>query len=151
MRRILAGASALAMIWAVLSLTSASATDAAGVTTDPLARGTNSQSLAIPLQGNTDVVVVRNTFAVGGTSGWHSHPGGALVTMVSGQLTLYRAFGAHCTSTLYTAGQAFFERPSDVQNGVNEGTIPAVAIVTFPGVPVGGLARIDRPDPGCAS
>jgi len=152
MRRIIAAAFVAATVAAVVagfSLGSASATPPIGATTVVLAQGTNGAATAIPVNADADVVMAMNTFPPGSSSGWHSHPGGALVVVQSGQITLYRSRGSHCTSTTYTAGQSFFERPSDVQNGVNEGTTTTVVYVTFPGVPVGGSARIDRPDPGC--
>ena len=87
-------------------------------------------------------------FDPGGSSGWHSHPGGAIVVVQQGQFTLYKAVGATCDAHVYTAGQAFFERPTDVQDGVNTGTTEGVVYVTFPSVPASGSARDDQPDPG---
>jgi quercetin dioxygenase-like cupin family protein len=108
----------------------------------------------LALQRGTDVVVAMNTFAAAtattppGSSGWHSHPGGAIVVVTQGEITLYRSVGGHCDATTYTAGQ-FVERPNDVQDGVNTGTIEAIVYVTFPGAPAGGSPRIDVPtDPG---
>jgi quercetin dioxygenase-like cupin family protein len=95
-----------------------------------------------------DVVVVTVTFSPGGSTGWHLHPGGAILVVKAGEITLYRSVGNHCDATTYTAGQAFIERPEDVHDAVNTGTTQAVVYVTFPSVPVGGAARIDVPDPG---
>ena len=125
-----------------------SATPAIGATTTPLARGTIGSTAGILFHGGTDVVVVKNTFDPGGSSGWHSHPGGASVVVQQGQFTLYRAVGATCDAHIYTAGQAFYERPTDVQDGVNTGTTEGVVYVTFPSVPASGSARDDQPDPG---
>ena len=95
------------------------------------------------------MVVAVNTFEVGGSSGWHMHPGGAIVVVQQGEITLYHSVGNHCDSTRYTQGQSFVERPSDVQNGVNTGSIQTIVYVLFPGVPVGGSPRIDvATDPG---
>ncbi len=124
------------------------ATPAINATSTVLARGTIRSSISVPFLGGTDVVVAVNTFDPGGSSGWHSHPGGAIVVVQQGQLTLYKAVGDTCKVKTYTAGQSFFERPTDVQDGVNEGTTDVVAYVTFPSVPAGGSPRIDRPDPG---
>jgi len=125
------------------------ATPATGVATSLLARATVDRPAGIPFDRGTDVVMAVNTFDPGGSSGWHSHPGGAIVLVKQGELTLYRSFGNHCEATTYRAGEAFFERPSDVQNGVNQGTTTTIAYVTFPSVPAGGPSRIDQPDPGC--
>jgi quercetin dioxygenase-like cupin family protein len=97
-----------------------------------------------------DIVVVQNTFAPGGSSGWHTHPGGAIVVVKSGAVTFNRSYGNHCDVTVYSAGQAFVERPGEIVNAVNNGDVDAVVIVTFPSVPVGGATRIDEPaQPGC--
>jgi len=125
-----------------------SATPANNLTSTVLARGTIGSSSAVLFRGDTDVVVAKNTFAAGGSSGWHSHPGGAIVVVQQGQLTLYKAVGDTCSVHTYTVGQSFLERPTDVQDGVNEGTSETIAFVTFPSVPAGGPARIDQPDPG---
>jgi quercetin dioxygenase-like cupin family protein len=84
----------------------------------------------------------------GGSSGWHSHPGGAVVLVQTGELTVYRSIGRQCQATVYTAGQAFIERNGEVNQVVNTGTTPYVLFVTFPRVPQGQSPRIDMPDPG---
>jgi quercetin dioxygenase-like cupin family protein len=84
----------------------------------------------------------------GGSSGWHSHPGGAIIVVAQGTLTTYHAQGNDCESTTYSAGQAFIERPGEVDDVLNEGDGPYVLYVTFPRVPQDGAARIDQPDPG---
>ena len=131
------------------------ATPAVNSTSTVLARGTGRSNGTLALQRGTDVVTVMNTFAAAttttsaGSSGWHSHPGGAIVVVAQGEITIYRSVGSQCDSTTYTAGQSFVERPADVQDGVNTGTIETIVYVTFPGVPVGGSPRIDVPtDPG---
>jgi len=124
------------------------ATPPSGLTNVPLARGTDLSEGTIPFQQGTDVVVAQITVVPGGSSGWHSHPGGAIVVMQQGELTVYRSVGSQCETASYAAGQAFIERPGEVDDVVNTGTIPYVLIVTFPRVPHGGSARIDQPDPG---
>jgi quercetin dioxygenase-like cupin family protein len=85
----------------------------------------------------------------GGSSGWHSHPGGAIIVVKQGTLSVYSPLGgSQCRVTTYNAGQAFFERPGEVDQVVNTGTIPYVLFVTFPRVPQGNSARTDAPDPG---
>jgi quercetin dioxygenase-like cupin family protein len=88
------------------------------------------------------------TVVPGGSSGWHSHPGGAIIVVKQGTLTVYRSLGSQCQISTYSAGQAFIERPGEVDQVVNAGTIPYVLLVTFPRVPQGESARIDEPDPG---
>ena len=40
------------------------------------------------------------------------------------------------------------ERPGEVDNVLNTGTVPYILYVTFPRVPVGVSPRTDEPDPG---
>jgi quercetin dioxygenase-like cupin family protein len=70
------------------------------------------------------------------------------VVIKQGELTLYRSNGSQCQTTTYSAGQAFIERPGEVNEVVNTGTIPYVLDVTFPRVASGEATRIDEPDPG---
>ena len=113
------------------------------------ARGTNTTPGTIPISQGLDIVVARNEVDPGGTSGWHAHPGGAIVVIQQGEITFYRWVGNHCTATRYTAGQAFVERASEVGNAKNTGSTLAIVFATFPGVPVGGPARTDvAPAPG---
>jgi quercetin dioxygenase-like cupin family protein len=124
------------------------ATPPSGLTNVLLARGTNASSGTIPLQGGTDIVMAEITVEPGGSSGWHAHPGGAIIVVKAGSLTVYEAIGGQCESTTYSAGQAFVERPGEVDQVINTGTVPYVLLVTFPRVPQGQPARIDMPDPG---
>ena len=116
-----------------------------------LARGTDTSQGTIPIKQGLDIVVARNDIDPGGTSGWHSHPGGAIVVVVQGEVTFYGWVGNHCDATRYTAGQAFIEGAGGVGNAKNTGSILTIVYVTFPGVPVGviGAQRIDvSPAPG---
>ena len=118
------------------------------LTNTPLARGTNVSDGTIPLQVGTDVAMAQITVEPGGSSGWHSHPGGAIIVVKTGTLTVHRSIGSQCQSATYSAGQAFIERPGEVDQVVNESTAPYVLLVTFPHVPQGVSARTDEPDPG---
>jgi quercetin dioxygenase-like cupin family protein len=113
-----------------------------------LGRGTYTSDGTLPIKQGMDIVVAKITVAPGGFSGWHSHPGGAIVVVQSGEVTLYTSVGNHCNVTVYTQGESFVERPGEVNQAVNAGSTPYVLFVTFPGVPVGGSARIDQPNPG---
>jgi quercetin dioxygenase-like cupin family protein len=124
------------------------ATPPSGLTQVPLSRGTNASDGIIPLQVGTDVAMAQITVDPGGSSGWHSHPGGAIIVVQTGTLTVYRSVGSRCQATTYSAGQAFIERSGEVDQVVNTGTVPYVLFVTFPRVPQGDSARIDEPDPG---
>jgi quercetin dioxygenase-like cupin family protein len=98
--------------------------------------------------GLSDFYVVDNKFAVGGTTGWHSHPGPSLIFVVAGQITNYHGDDPACTPHVYTAGQAFTdEGGADVHMLRNEGTVQAETIAVQL-VPKDAVRRIDEPDPG---
>jgi quercetin dioxygenase-like cupin family protein len=138
----------LAGVVTAMTLGTSAATPPVGLTNVPLARGTNASDGTIPLKAGSDVAVAQITVAPGGSSGWHSHPGGAIVVVQHGSLTVYRSVGSECQSTTYTAGQAFVERPGEVNQVINAGADPYTLFVTFPRVPQGASARTDEPDPG---
>jgi quercetin dioxygenase-like cupin family protein len=141
----------LAGVVAAVTIAPSGATPPSGLTNVPLARGTDVSHGTIPLQFGTDVAMAQITVEPGGSSGWHSHPGGAIIIVKQGELTVYRAIGSQCQITTYSAGQAFIERPGEVDQVVNTGTIPYILFVTFPRVPQGASPRIDVADPGtCA-
>jgi quercetin dioxygenase-like cupin family protein len=124
------------------------ATPPSGLTNVPLARGTDTSHGTLPLRSGTDIAMAQITVNPGGSSGWHSHPGGAIIIVQQGTLTVYHSAGHQCRTTTYSAGQAFIERPGEVDDVLNTGTVPYVLYVTFPRVPPGGSPRIDQPDPG---
>ena len=128
--------------------TPSTATPPSALTNMPLARGADTSRGTIPLQFGTDVVMAQITVQPGGSAGWHSHPGGAIIVVKQGTPTLYRAIGSQCQSTTYGPGDAFIERPGEVDDVLNAGPAAYVLYVTFPRVPPGGNARIDEPDPG---
>jgi quercetin dioxygenase-like cupin family protein len=142
------GLAAVTVVVTALFVVPALATPPSGLTNTPLARGTNTSDGTIPLRVGTDVTMAQITVVPGGSAGWHSHPGGAIVIVKQGELTVYRAIGSQCQITTYSAGQAFIERPGEVDQVINTGTIPYVLYVTFPRVPQSESTRTDEPDPG---
>jgi quercetin dioxygenase-like cupin family protein len=108
----------------------------------------DSDSFKVFQKDKQDVVMRQLTIAPGGNSGWHFHPGTTYVLVIQGALTNYHANDPTCTGTVISAGQAYVEPPGDVHNVRNEGTVPAVLVVTFLDVPVGGAFRLDAPRPG---
>jgi quercetin dioxygenase-like cupin family protein len=119
-----------------------------GFTSQLLGRGIYMSHGTLPLGQGLDIVVSKITVVSGGSSGWHSHPGGAIVIVQQGEVTLYTSVGNHCDITRYTQGQSFVERPGEVDYAVNTGSTDFILLATFPGVPVGGSSRIDQPNPG---
>ena len=138
----------LAGLFVAVNAVPGAATPPAGFTSELLSRGTYMSHGTLPLEQGADIVVLRITVAPGGSSGWHSHPGGAIVVVKQGKLTLYTSVGNHCDVITYTQGQSFVERPGEVNDAVNKGSINYIIVATFPGVPLGGSPRIDEPNPG---
>jgi quercetin dioxygenase-like cupin family protein len=100
------------------------------------------------VRGAGDVIVQEIVLAPGGTTGWHTHPGPAVVLIKEGSLTL--TDGDRCRSHTYSAGQAFVDPgQGHVHVATNPGTVNAVVYVTYFDVPAGQGPRIDAPDPGC--
>jgi quercetin dioxygenase-like cupin family protein len=141
---------------AILGVVAAVAAGAA-LATPPLffsatqhARGTTPGHFKIKLQDSSspaDAAIVQVTQGVGGHSGWHAHPGPAVVIVKSGELTIQQA--NDCSSRTYTAGQVAVEPAGHVHIARNTGTTTLELWITFLDVPVGAPTRIDAPDPGC--
>jgi quercetin dioxygenase-like cupin family protein len=114
-----------------------------------VARGTLAPHFKIKLQDTSspgDVVVQKFVLAPGGQSGWHLHPGPAVVTVKSGQLTLDQE---DCSSATYSGGQVAVEHTGDVHRVRNLGTTDLEFWVTFLDIPVGSPQRLEpESDPG---
>lgn len=145
---------ALALVAALVALPrdQATATPPSGITAQLLARGTvaharyvHDAGIKLQTRGPIDVATVQVTFQPGGSTGWHIHPGPALVTVKTGQLTLHRARG--CRSRTFRAGQTFVELgPKDVNLTRNETGGVTETVVTFL-LPVGAPITVDAPAP----
>ena len=70
--------------------------------------GQAERPVKIELHKPSDAIVQQVTIAPGGSTGWHSHPGPAIVIVKSGSLTLYDGDDRRCTGTAYSADP---ERP----------------------------------------
>lgn len=135
-------------LFATMTVEPGGATPPSGLTNVPLARGTNTSTGTIPLQFGSDIAMSQITVQPGGSSGWHSHLGGAIVVVKQGTLTVHQSIGSQCQTETYSGGQAFVERPGEVDQVTNTGSVPYVLLVTFPRVPQGEPTRTDVPDPG---
>jgi quercetin dioxygenase-like cupin family protein len=150
----------LALLVAVLSTLALAgivlATPASGVVSTSIAAGnldavnlnikTGDWKLDLRTKGQTDVSVVENRVAPGGTFGWHSHPGPSLIVVKAGVITFYRADDPTCSPHVYRAGDSLLDPGNAVHVGRNEGTVDVVVIVTrF--VPDGAPTRIDEAAP----
>jgi quercetin dioxygenase-like cupin family protein len=108
--------------------------------------GTDFWQARIKTKGSTQVHVLENKIAPGGTFGWHSHPGPSLVVVKTGALTLYMADDPDCTPHVVPAGSGFVDNGGDVHVVRNEGTVETIVYVTSL-VPEGFARRIDEPAP----
>ena len=147
---------ALALAAGVVTTSVAIATPGSGVVfSEIVGRGTLAPHFKIRLRDSSrpgDVLVQRITIAPGGYTGWHTHPGPAVVIVKSGALTLYDSDDPNCTPTLYAAGQVFVDGGyGHVHFGRNEGATNTELVVTYLDVPPGAAPREDAPDPGNCS
>jgi quercetin dioxygenase-like cupin family protein len=150
---------------ATLTAVPARATPSCGITTtnllDPVASGYFPSGslnlmcldgrlwhLITRVKGDSDLYVNQLTFTPGAQTGWHSHPGPSLVTVIEGTLTVYHD---DCTFETYSAGETFTDLGcGDIHNVRNEGATEAKDVAVQI-VPHGAPRRIDEPDPGCAN
>jgi hypothetical protein len=120
--------------------------------TDP-GNATDFWQLRISAKGSTDVHILENVIAPGGTFGWHSHPGPSLVIVKSGTLSVYHA--PDCTPEDFGPGSpngsTFVDQGHDLHMVRNNSTtdIADVFVVSF--VPAGFGRRIDEPNPNPGS
>ena len=97
-------------------------------------------------KGASDLYVLQNTIAAGGTFGWHSHPGPSLVIVKSGTATFYMKDDPTCSPHVVQAGSGFVDNGHDTHVVRNEGSVDLVTVVvSF--VPAGFARRIDEPAP----
>jgi hypothetical protein len=158
------------VVGAALPVVPALATDAVGLSTEFIAgtsatgggisfdeidvsaktdTGPDKWKARIDTKGASQLYVVRNTFQVGGHTGWHTHPGPSLISVTSGTITAYDGDDPTCTPHVYPAGTGFID--SGGENHVhllrNEGGVPAVTVATQL-LPPGAGRRIGAPAPG---
>ena len=95
--------------------------------------------------GPTDVYVQDGTFVPDGHTGWHSHPGIILLSVISGSLEWY---DADCVKHVYNAGDVWTEN-TQTHYMRNAGTVNAHFTVTYI-LAHGQPRRIDQPAPPCA-
>jgi quercetin dioxygenase-like cupin family protein len=99
-------------------------------------------------KGDTDVYVQQNTWAPGGSTGWHTHPGASFIMVTSGTVTAYEGDDPACAPHVYTAGQGFVDPGGEHVHIIrNQGTTQATS-VTVQLIQAGQPRRIDAPDPG---
>jgi quercetin dioxygenase-like cupin family protein len=141
----------------VITLSLARATDGVGITITTLAGPialdefdvhtiTPTYFSEVETVGLSDVYIVQVTIVPGGHSGWHSHPGPSIVTIISGTATFYHGDDDSHTPNVCAAGTGCVEESGRVHINRNEGDTDLVAVV-MQIVPRGAPRRIDEPQP----
>jgi quercetin dioxygenase-like cupin family protein len=97
--------------------TSAHATAASGFVGTQLLKGqfgdlkvkmqTADFDIKLETKGDSDIYVTRNAIAIGGQSGWHTHPGPSLITVTAGEIVAYDA--DVCAPRRYATGETFVD------------------------------------------
>jgi quercetin dioxygenase-like cupin family protein len=95
--------------------------------------------------GQSDVYVVDNKFAPGGTAGWHSHPGPSLILVVAGTVTNYLGDDPNCTPHTYTAGAGFIDPGSGHVHLLRNETGAPAETIAVQLLPKDADRRIDVP------
>lgn len=160
-----------AVVIAAVCVEGVRATDPSGFTGSTLAQGrfddidvahqvlrefgdlTPKKDLWLSLQktkGPSDLYVQSNEWAVGGSTGWHTHPGHSLIIVTAGAVTTYAGDDPSCTPTVYsskavngTTNMGFVDSGGDHVHLIrNEGTTVARTIAVQL-VPAGATRRID--------
>lgn len=108
--------------------------------------GDDPWQVQVQAQGATDFYVHQLAVAPGGYSGWHTHPGVLIGTVVSGSLDFY---DSNCQKKTYTAGQVFLEN-SQTHGIINTGTVNTELTIAYL-VKHKAARRIDASAPACAA
>jgi quercetin dioxygenase-like cupin family protein len=95
--------------------------------------------------GATDFYVQHLVLAPGGYSGWHTHPGILVGTVVSGSIDLY---DANCEKRVINAGDMYFEN-NNVHGIANSGSVNADLSIAFL-IKHNAPRRIEADAPSCA-
>jgi hypothetical protein len=160
MKRKLSLLAAMTLLALAVSVGVTMASPPSGVTPTVLARGSydafkvkSSPNSPVDFKAKAkspiDLVVRRHDYAVGSTTGWHTHPGPVFITVTVGQLTYYERDDPTCTGHVVSAGHGFVDngRGHIVRNESGQPAQDVSVIIA----PVGGAFRgeLDAPSPYC--
>jgi uncharacterized cupin superfamily protein len=102
----------------------------------------------VETHGVSDLYVQSNTWAPGGTTGWHTHPGASFIIVTEGTVTAYEGNDPTCTPHVFSKGMGFVDPGGGHVHVLrNEGTVDAQTIAVQL-IPTAAVRRIDAPAPG---
>ena len=112
-------------------------------------RGRTTWKVEAEAEPALDIATQMITFAPGGQSGWHTHPGPVFITVIEGTMTFYEGDDPDCQPMVLHAGEGFVDGQTDRHAHIarNETTLPAKNLVTY-FAPPGAALRVDAPNPG---
>lgn len=153
------GRATTALITAAASMAIAGpahATASSGFTATQIAKGVYGEmdlnadkdgtwDLKLKTKADSDVYVTRNVIAVGGQSGWHTHPGPSLITVTVGEITVYES--ALCTPRVYRAGEGSIDLGSGHVHLIRNESGAEAETVVVQMIPKDATRRIDAPQP----
>jgi len=159
MRKLMAGICAAVLVFTMCAML-ARASPAVGVTPTLIGRATyepfkvktDQDSLVdfeAKAKSHLDMVVRIHDYAVGGSTGWHTHPGPVFINVIQGQVTFYEADDPTCTPHIVSAGQGYVDTGHG-HLGRNETGVPArdVSVILAPvNLPFRG--ELPAPNPYC--
>lgn len=111
-------------------------------------RITGDWKVEVEAEPSLDVAVQRITFAAGGHSGWHRHPGPVFIQVLSGVMTFYESDDPLCQPIIRTAGQGYLDVGERAHIARNESGAAAENLVVYFAPPAPAPLRIDAPAPG---
>jgi len=97
--------------------------------------------------GPSDFIVQDVVYAPGGHTGWHSHPGILLISVVSGSIEWY---DSRCRKHVYNAGDSLTET-TQTHYVRNVDTVNNAHFMVTYVIAKGQPRRIDQPAPACAA
>ena len=109
--------------------------------------GPDDWEVEVETKPSLDIAVQTITFAPGGQSGWHSHPGPVFISVKEGTMTFYESDDPNCEPIVRSKGQGYLDTGEHAHIARNETAEPAINVVTY-FAPPGAALRIDEPDPG---
>jgi quercetin dioxygenase-like cupin family protein len=103
-------------------------------------------SAEVHTHGATDFYVQHLVLAPGGYSGWHTHPGMLMGTVISGSIDLYQA---NCEKQTVNTGDMYFEN-DNVHAIVNRGQVNADIYLAYL-IKHDAPRRLEADAPACAA